>query len=352
MFPIGTSILVAPVVAIVALADPAFKERLRQHIPDQLEKVMASVVGATAATIFFWIMFSEFQNRAVAGTMTFIFAFGTSMWSTATRALWQHGPVILMLVIVMLLLQRARHRPALIQYAGLPLAMAYIIRPTALIPIIAVSAYVALYHRRWLLRYALWAMLLTIPWLAFNHAIYGAWLPPYYRPDRLFNLTWFLDALAGHLVSPARGIFVFSPVLLLAFSGFAFAMQDARQRPLHVTYAAIVAGHYFVISLTPDWWAGHSFGPRYVSDIIPFLVYFAAFNFRLPVGYGSTARAIVLSVFVVTGAASVAVHAQGALRSAPMRWNVAPQDVNDMPSRLWDWTDPPFLRTRTSMRPR
>src|SRR6185503_12076619 len=135
-------------------------------------------------------------------------------------------PLILMLVIVMLLLQRTRHRPALIQYASLPLAMAYIIRPTALIPVVAVSVYVSLYHRRWLLRYALWAMLIAIPWLAFNHAIYGAMLPPYYRPQRLFNLTWFLDALAGHLISPARGVFVFSPVLLFAFSGFALAMRD------------------------------------------------------------------------------------------------------------------------------
>jgi hypothetical protein len=349
LFPIGTSLLAAPMVAIVALADPAFKERLQQHVPDHLEKILASILGATAVTIFFWIMFGEFQSRAVASAMTFIFAFGTSMWSTATRALWQHGPLILMLVIVMLLLQRTRHRPALIQYASLPLAMAYIIRPTALIPVVAVSVYVSLYHRRWLLRYALWAMLIAIPWLAFNHAIYGAMLPPYYRPQRLFNLTWFLDALAGHLISPARGVFVFSPVLLFAFSGFALAMRDSRQRPLHLTYAAIVVGHYLTISLAPDWWAGHSFGPRYVSDIIPFLVYFTAFNCRLPVECGRAARTAMLSAMLITGGASVAMHAQGALRWPPLHWNVIPQDINTKPSRLWDWTDPPFLRTKASM---
>ena len=39
-----------------------------------------------------------------------------------------HGPLVLMLVVAMLLLARARRRPRLMQYVSLPLAMAYLMR--------------------------------------------------------------------------------------------------------------------------------------------------------------------------------------------------------------------------------
>ena len=107
MFPIGVSALVAPIVAAIAVIDPSFKEMLRQGVPGNLEKILASIYGATAATIFFWIVLGQFQNLTISLVMTVVFAFATSMWSTATRALWQHGPLVLMLVIAMLLLQRA-----------------------------------------------------------------------------------------------------------------------------------------------------------------------------------------------------------------------------------------------------
>jgi len=38
------------------------------------------------------MILSQFQSLPIALASTFIFAFSTSIWSTATRALWQHGP--------------------------------------------------------------------------------------------------------------------------------------------------------------------------------------------------------------------------------------------------------------------
>jgi hypothetical protein len=53
-------------------------------------------------------------------------------------------------------------------------------------------------------------------------------------------------------------------------------------------------------------------------------------------------HAALLSDIGVLATASLAIHAQGALRGAPMFWNVLPDNIDQNPSRLWDWSDPQF----------
>src|SRR4029077_16982597 len=112
-----------PAVTIAWLVRPGFFEELQNNIPDKFEKVVASIIGAMTAVVFFWVVYSQFISPWTALFGTAILALGTSMWSTATRALWQHGPLVLMFSVVMLLMVRAPRRPALVQYAGLVLAM-------------------------------------------------------------------------------------------------------------------------------------------------------------------------------------------------------------------------------------
>jgi hypothetical protein len=40
------------------------------------------------------------------------------------------------------------------------------------------------------------------------------------------------------------------------------------------------------------------------------------------------------------------IHAQGALRTSPMSWNVIPNEIDRNLDRLLDWRDPQFLRTK------
>ena len=56
---------------------------------------------------------------------------------------------MLVLIVAMYLLVLAPRRPALAQYVSIPLALSFIIRPTAAIPIALISAYVLIYYRRW-----------------------------------------------------------------------------------------------------------------------------------------------------------------------------------------------------------
>jgi hypothetical protein len=321
-FPIGASLLAVPFVAIAAAVQPSFEERLKERVPANFEALVASFYGALAAVVFFRLVLDRWDSTGTALASTFIFALCTSMWSMATRALWQHGPLILMLLLAMLLLQQASKRPALIQYVGLPLAAGFIIRPTALIPIAAITIYILVFYRPWSLRYAAGAVLVMVPWAIHNLAIYHSILPPYYQPGRISAASDMSEGMLGTLISPARGLFVYSPVLVLAFSGFAFALQESRER----------------------WWGGHTYGPRLMADALPFLAYFVSFNFPRVWSLAPwPRRAAILGVVVLT-TPSLILHAEGALLYGSYLWNVRPQNVDQARYRLWDWKDPPFLR--------
>jgi glycosyltransferase involved in cell wall biosynthesis len=347
-YPIGASLLAVPAVALASWLDPSFADELRNELPEQFEQTVASIIGAAAGVVFFWVILSQFQSLAIALASTFIFSFCTSIWSTATRALWQHGPLVLMLTIAMLLLVRARQRPALIQFVSLPLAMAYVIRPTAIVPIAMLSTYVLVCHRAWFEKYVGWAMLIAIPWIAYNFAVYKTLLPPYYSREAFSQTTVFAEGLLGNLISPSRGLLVYSPVLVFALSGFVLALRDPAQRPLNLSYGAIVVVHLIIVGAGSMWWTGHSYGPRFTTDIVPFLVYFTAFNFRLPATFRPHAQIALSSYIAVIALVSALIHAQGALRPATLAWNVVPSNVDQRNSRLWDWSDPQFARTNAN----
>ena len=343
-YPIGTSLMIMPAVVVAGWLRPQWTKGLPYGVPRRTEQFIASIVGAAAGVVFYWVILSQFQSQAIALASSAIFSFCTSMWSTATRALWQHGPLVLMLVIAMLLLVRARRRPELIQYVALPLAMAYLIRPIAIVSIAVLSTYVLLCHRAWFVRYMCWAMLVAIPWIAYNFMIYHRPVPDYYHREAFSVFTRFVEGLLGNLFSPSRGLFVFSPVLLFALSGFVLALRDREQRALNLAYGAIVVGNTIIIGAASRWWGGHAFGPRFMTDIIPFLVYFTAFNFRLPETFRPRTQLAVSAVVAMLALVSLTIHARGALQYATWQWNIAPRNIDDDPSRAWDWRDPQFAR--------
>ena len=351
VFPVGTSALAAPVVAALSWLDPDFKQNILRVHPDHFEKNLASIYAAIAALLFFWLIYSRFPSVPIALVTTAIFALGTSMWSTASRALWQHGPLVMMLVAAMLLLVRGRQRPSLVQYASIPLALAFIIRPTAAIPIAVLSAYVLIRHREWFIRYALYGIVIVIPWIAYNLHEFGQVIPDYYRTGRLARRPLRVAA-PGNLFSPARGLFVYSPVLLLSLSGLVLALRNRDERLLSTCFGVIIVAHWLLVSCFVHWWGGHSYGPRFMTDIVPFLAYFVAFNFEALSTLSGLRLWMARSCIVLLAAISVVMHGIGAVSTESYQWNRVPTDVDAEPARLWDWRDPPFVRVWTVPHPR
>ena len=349
VYPVGPSLLAVPFVAVKEVYyrlvhGYSFQKRLEHRIPSKFEKFIASVIVALTAVLIYLIAERRLVSVAKGLVIVFVFAFCTSAWSTASRALWQHGPSMLMLSATLYLILLAEERPKVIQFAGLPLAFSYVIRPTNIIPIVVLSLLILLRHRRHFLRFFTWSSSIFIPFVVFNFVVYGKALSWYYMPVRLRGHAHFFEALAGTLVSPSRGLFVFSPVLLLFILGVLFRLKQKRPDGVDVSLLVILVLHWVVISFSMAWWGGHSFGPRYFCDMVPFFMWFlipVVEKFRRPV----TGRGIVLAATLTCLAAfSFFVHFRGATHRPCMTWNIQPTDINKDRDRLWDWSDMQFLR--------
>ncbi len=319
-----------------------------------LQLVTASLVTALAAVAVAVVAYERLQGsasrrRRVSFGVGLVFALGTAAWSTASRSLWQHGPSMLALALALLAAQRLErgHQPRRVAGAlGVAVAGAYVLRPTNAIALVAFVLLVVLRHRRWVAFYIVGVLSVLAPFVAVNLATYGRLLPPYFSAARISLHGDYLEALAANLVSPARGILIFSPVVALSVVGFLLQVRKGRLQPLEVLAAGCTVVQLLVVSAQNEgWWAGHAFGPRFMSDVLPFLAYLSipaveallgALRASTPtaaarLGAGAAALAVVVSV---------GINAQGAYLRSSTCWNARPMNVDFHPARVWDLHDP------------
>ncbi|MEO6324964.1 MAG: hypothetical protein ABIT01_12585 [Thermoanaerobaculia bacterium] len=147
-----------------------------------------------------------------------------------------------------------------------------------------------------------------------------------------------LAGLAGILVSPSRGLFVYSPILLLGVVGlFRLSQSGASEHAASLLWHAA----FFVPALLvlcvwwPKWWGGHSFGYRLVSELIPVLLLPAALAWEAA---QSPLRALALGLAVV----SIGIHSLGTY--APSAFNSVPDNIDQHPERLWSVRDSDVAR--------
>jgi hypothetical protein len=307
-----------------------------------VELIIASLIVAVASVVMLFVA-REFLPLSQSFLVAMVFAFCTSAWSTGSRALWQHGPSMMMLSLGILLLLRAARGVRSIAALGVVVALAFYIRPTNAVAVAAISVFVLVYHRKHFPLYLAGMALVSLGFTAYNIAVYGNLLAPYSLVRRgaaggLALHSAFLEALAGHLVSPARGLLVFTPLFLLAIGGMFLTPPGETARRMRPFLIAMLIGHWLLISSFEQWSGGHCYGPRYFSDMTPVFVWFL-----IPVLLRAGRRGFAAS-FAILAAVSFFIHYEGATQWSCMLWNVSPVNVDSHPERIWDWKDPQFLR--------
>jgi hypothetical protein len=165
-------------------------------------------------------------------------------------------------------------------------------------------------------------------------------LPRYFHPDAP-GVYPMLPGFAMNLVSPSRGLLVFTPVFVFSIVGMALAIRNRWCWPLSPYLIAIVCLHAILIS---RYWSGHSFGQRYWADMTPLLVLFLIPCIQFWEELGGVRRRAWAGAFLALALCGVFVHARGATSLAVNQWSLYPVNLDNAPGRVWDWSDPQFLR--------
>lgn len=344
--PIGAALVALPFLAVLERFEALkIREKIAKSRSGGIERGIASFIVALTAAVLFATCRRESYGFLVALLTAAVFAFGTSAWSTASRALWQHGPSMLMVALGHYALVAARERPYAAALAGLPLAFSFVIRPTNAIAAGVLSLVVARRHKRQLGIFLALGALVLIPFVVYSLGVFGKLLPPYHGlgEHQMVVSDAYIKAMVGQVVSPNRGIFVFSPVLLFAVAGLVILIREKRFGLIEAGLIVSILANPLIVATTPMWWGGHSYGPRYFTDMLPFACFFlapflAAISTWLP-----RTRTLARLVFALVLAFSVFVHYRGSFEWSVYEWNAFPVNIDENPSRVWDFHDLQFF---------
>ena len=302
-YPVGAPLLAVPIYLPAVLTGISTDDDPGLAV---LEKVSAAVI-VTVSALLLYLVLGRLTTRAVALALVTVYGVGTSNLSVSSQALWQHGPSQLALVAALYCLVRARDEAWWATLAGLPLAFSVVVRPVNVLVALPVAAYAA---RRYP-KHALGLVASALPPIGFQ-----LWYNIVYFGDlfhtQLSGLTvplWqtsLVEGLSGLLLSPGRGLLVYSPVFVLSLVGMARAWRSGGD-PLLRTLSVGAVLTILLYSKWAKWWGGYTYGPRLLADLSPVFVLA-----MLPLAERLIRHRAWQAVFALLAAWSIGAHAMGA----------------------------------------
>lgn len=312
-------------------------------------ELLVAAFWIAATSVLLYLVAREFLDRPRAVLIPLVFAFCTPAWSLASRALWQHGPSMMLLSLSLWMAVRSERSPGWARFLGAPLAVAFFVRASNAVAAAIFTLFVWNRRRAQFASFLLSAVPVALLFDLYNQSVYGTSLAPYSWAQRegaagLSFHARFFEALAGNLVSPGRGLFVFVPLALLSIWGMFLRPRHAAAAAVRPYLMANLVLHWILVSSFEDWIGGHSFGPRYMSDMTPALVYFLIPVLERAGDLAARRRYAIPALAAVLALASFGIHLRGATHWGCWEWSATPVDINEAQWRVWDWSDPPFLR--------
>ncbi len=303
-------------------------------------KLTASFLAALGVGCAFLVASKRLSGRQ-AILVALAFGLATNVWATVSQTLWQQETWILAATAVIALLAARPSALALVGAASL-LGLGGWARPQVAPAVVVLCLSVPIrfgWRKAWtLLPAALFAAIgVAINFAWFGHPLGAVPLLESLHPG-VHGVSGSmgddpLRAAAALLVSPSRGLLVFSPVVLVAVAGIHGVRREGGRSDLAWCLAAACV-QFVAYSTYSVWWGGHTFGPRYALDVLPMLVPLAASGLPFVMS-----RRVLSALATIALAWSVLVAATGAFVYPAEQWNMVPADVDTNHARLWEWKD-------------
>lgn len=235
--------------------------------------VVAALTTAVAVALLHRTLLRVVSLRTATGA-ALLFAFATAAWTVAADGLWTHGPTLMALSLATWALGSQRYA-----VSGLGYALAILSRPHTAVVAATAGVWESVAKRSWrpVVTIGATSALGFVGLLVYNRINSNAWdiFPGTYggRIDAATSsgvggqaqADLWLGDIAATFLSPARGLLVLSPFLILCLPGVVTAWRKA---PDWVRSSVVGAGLYLVVQLAGNTWVGASgiFGNRLVLE--------------------------------------------------------------------------------------
>ncbi|MDD2218084.1 MAG: glycosyltransferase family 39 protein [Eubacteriales bacterium] len=317
-----------------------------------MEKFAASFVTATAG-IFVYLSLKELIQRRIALIGAIVFAFATDTWTISSQGLWQHGLVELLLSmsIYIIVVEEKTRSYKHIMILGILSGLFVFNRPADIILLTPILYYVLNLRDR-SIAYYLGSMVLSGGlFLFYNVHYFGNIFGGYTILMQGFRIDpKNLISFAGLLISPSRGIFIYSPVLIFSILGYMKSqkIKNNNLKKFFLFFGIAILPQTLIYSCFNVWWAGWSYGPRFLTGILPALIIFlglymndAHINIRRR---RRRRNMFIITIFSILLIWSIFAQIVGAFYYPNGNWDGNP-NVDQNPEKLWDLNDTQIKRS-------
>lgn len=350
-YPVLTPLVVLPLYLFpawwIAHQNPPLPsgDILQVAVIDVMEKLSASLL-ATLSVGLLYLGLRRITSPNASLIVALVYGLASNTWTISSQALWKHGLAQLSFSFLLWAIFRSPSARGYSFWAGLALAAAAVNKPPDGLFVLPFLAYLARWHRNKLLPFLTPLFVLGLLLFAYNLHFFGNLFGIYPKPmspggqiTNVFIHTTFWDGLAGSLLSPNRGLVIYTPWTIFAFWGAARIWKENMFGWGRALIAALVL---FILGYAKfsSWWGGWCFGPRSLTDLLPFLALFL-----IPVWPRIQTTPLLRAAFVLAVAAALWVQVVGAYYYPNGWWDARPVSVDRAPRRLWDWSDTQISRS-------
>ncbi|AFC98967.1 hypothetical protein Mtc_0196 [Methanocella conradii HZ254] len=347
VYPIVIPLVLTPLYVLPCLAlklldvpfdlyDPTFR-----LVVMGMEKLGASLIAALSG-VFIYLALRRLTKEKTAILSALIFALATNVWAINSQALWQHGMSGLLLsILIFQAVEGGQKSRGWAICMGAVSALFFFNRPSDSFLLIPIIYYIETLKDRQVLFYYCLALAITaLPFLAYNLYYFGSPIGGFNRMSSMLSLGGMPMGVLGLLVSPSRGILIFTPIILLAVPGYLKirTIADWRLRRLLYLSGLAILAEVLLYGSFSDWHGGGCFGPRYLTCILPYAAVMISLFLD---GLSGMKKAEWLAIAIITllVAYSVFIQFLGAFSypNGGYRWDQEHVLYGD--EKYWNWRD-------------
>ena len=318
-----------------------------------LGKFCAVLCALATLLILYGIALNLGASARLALFSTFAFGIATHIWHSVSQGFWSSTGFVPFFAGGLYFLTLPKMKRRHIVLTSFCFGYAFACRQQDVLQIVPFMALLFWNHRKdWIaatVPFVLMAAMVAIT----NHIQTGTTLGTYgstgYAHQQSEVRTGLAYGLSGNLfigfpgllISPARGLFIYTPLVLLPFiwlgRGIVPVIKNKKFTLIKACLVSLVL-ELLLLGKFSVWWGGYSWGPRLLTASLP--VFFILFVTYFPKKPSSFQRWVIAACLFW----GIMVQGLGAYKYHHWVWNWRPEDIDSAPHRLWDISDNPVSR--------